>query len=61
MSRRRPMLHLCDLLSILSLVFIVVNHITSLEQTPLFFVHFVECFLLILDDNVDEKSEKVFK
>ena len=43
---------------ILSFFFILVNHITSLEQTHLFFVHFVEHFLLFLDDNVDEKSEK---
>ena len=55
------MLYLCDVLYILSLVFIVVDHITSLEQTHLFFVLFVECFHFFLDDNVDEKSEKVFK
>ena len=32
------MLYLCDLFFILSLIFIVINHITSLKQTHLFFV-----------------------
>ena len=46
-----------DLFFIFSLVFVVINHITPLKQTHLFFVHFSECLLLFLDDNVDEKSE----
>ena len=49
---------LCDLLFIFSLIFIVINHITSLRQTHLFFVHFLEYLLLLLDDNRDEESEK---
>ena len=57
MSRPRPILYFCDILYILSLIFVVVNHITSLEQTHLYFVHFVEYLLLFLDDNVDKNSE----
>ena len=34
------MSYLCDLFSIFSLIFIVINHITSFKQTHLFFVHF---------------------
>ena len=37
--------------------FIFINHITSLKQTDLFFVHFLEYLLLFLDSNVDEESE----
>ena len=37
--------------------FIAVNHLTSLKQAYLFFVHFLECLLLFLDDNVDEESK----
>ena len=57
MSRPRPIFYFCDILYILSLIFVVVNHITSLEQTHLYFVHFVEYLLLFLDDNVDKNSE----
>ena len=49
---------LCDLLFIFSLIFIVINHITSLRQTHLLFVHFLEYLLLSLDYNIDEESEK---
>ena len=51
------MSYLYDLFLIFSLIFIVINHITSLKQTQLFFVHFLEYFLLFLDENVDEKSK----
>ena len=51
------MSYLCDLF-IFSLIFIVINHITSFRQTHLFFVHFLEYILLFLDDNMDEESEK---
>ena len=42
---------------IFSLIFIVVNHITSLKQTHLLFVCFLEHLLLFLDDNVDEDGK----
>ena len=51
------MLYLYDLFFIFSLIFIVVNHITSSNQMYLFFVHFLEYFLLILDDNVDKVTK----
>ena len=49
------MSYICDLFFIFSLIFIVINHITSLKQAKLFFVIFLEYLLLPLDDNVDEK------
>ena len=51
------MSYLCNLFFILNLTFTVINHITSLKQTYLFFVHFLECLLLYLGDNLDEESE----
>ena len=51
------MSYLCDLFFISSLIFIPVNHILSLKETQLIFVHFLEYLLLFLDDNVDEESE----
>ena len=39
------MSYLCDLLFIFSLIFIVINYITSLKQTHLFFVYFLEYLL----------------
>ena len=51
------MSHLCDLIFIYSLIFVDINHITSFKQTYLFFVHFLDYPLLVLDDNVDEESE----
>ena len=51
------MLYLCDLFFIFSLIFSVINHITSFKQTYLFFVHFLEYLLLFLDNNVSEESE----
>ena len=52
--------YLCDLLFIFSLIFIVINHITSFKQMYLFFVHFLEYFILFLDedDNTDLDSKK---
>ena len=50
--------HLCDLFFIFSLIFIVINHMTSLRQMHLSFVNFLEYLLLFLDDNVYEESEK---
>ena len=37
------MSYLCDLFSIFSLIFIVINHITSLKQMHLFFVYCLDC------------------
>ena len=49
--------HLCDLFFIFSLISISINHTNSLKQTHLFFVHYLEYFLLFLDGNVDGESE----
>ena len=49
--------YLCDLFFIFSLIYFAINHITPFKQTHLFFVHFWECLLLFLNDNVDEESE----
>ena len=51
------MFYIYDLFFIFSLIFIVINHITSLKQT-LIFCTFLEYLLLFLDNNVDEKSKK---
>ena len=51
------MSYLCDLFLISSLIFIFINHITSLKQTHLAFVQFLKYLLLFLDDNLDEESE----
>ena len=51
------MSYLCDLFFISSLIFIPINHILSLKETQLIFVHFLEYLLLFLDDSVDEESE----
>ena len=48
------MSYLCDLFSIFSLIFIVINRTTSVKQNYLFFVHFLEYLLLFLDGNMDE-------
>ena len=48
--------YLCVLFFIFSLTFIVINHITLLRQTHLFFVPFLEHILLFFDDNEDEKA-----
>ena len=60
MSISRPSLFnlcLCDLFFIFSLIFIVINHTTSLKQTHLLFVHFQENLLLFLDDKGNEESK----
>ena len=49
--------YLCGLFFIFSFIFIAINHITSLKQTHLFFVQFLENNLLFLDDNVEKESE----
>ena len=41
---------------ILSLILIIINHITSLKQLHLLFVHFLKCLLLFLDDIVNENG-----
>ena len=46
-------LYLCDLLFIFSIILIAINHMTSLKETHLSFVRFLEYFLLFLDDNVN--------
>ena len=51
------MSYLCDLFFIISLTFIVINHITSFKQTYLFFVQFLEYLLLFDHDDVDEQSQ----
>ena len=38
-------------------IFIAINHITSLKQTQLIFVHFLENLSLFLGDKADEESE----
>ena len=48
---------LCDLFFIFSLVFIVINHITSFKQASLLFCTFLEYLLLFLDENVGVESE----
>ena len=40
------MSYLCNLVVIVSLIFSVINHITSLKLTHLFFAQFLECLLL---------------
>ena len=57
MSRPRSVSYLCDLFFTFSLIFIVVNHITSLKQMHLFFLHFLEYLLIFVENNVDEESE----
>ena len=38
-------------------IFIAINHITSLKQTQLIFVHFLENLSLFLGDKADVGSE----
>ena len=51
------MSHIGDLFFIFSLIFIVISSITSWKQTHLFYAHFLDYLLLLLDDNVDEESK----
>ena len=48
--------YLCDIFFIFSLIFIVIIYISSLKQTQLFFVLFLEYLLSFLDDSVNEFS-----
>ena len=50
--------YLCDLFFFFSLIFIAINHVTSLKQKHLLFVYFLEYLVLFLDDNVDEETNK---
>ena len=40
-----------------SLIFVVINHVTSSKQMYLFFCPFLENLVLFLSDNVDEEDE----
>ena len=51
------MSYLCGLFFIFSLIFIVINHITSFKQAYLILNIFLLYLLLFLDDSVDEESE----
>ena len=53
------MSNLYYLFFIFSLNFHVIDYITSFKQTYLFFAHFFEYLLLILDDNMDEASDEI--
>ena len=48
---------LSDVFRFFNLNFIVINHITSLKQTHLFFVHFLDYLPLFLDDNMNKESK----
>ena len=56
MSRPRSSFIVCDQLFIFSLIFIVINQITSFKQTY-FFCTFLEYVLLFSDGNVGVESE----
>ena len=55
-SRPKTVYRIFESIFIFSLIFIVINHITSEKQTHLFFVRFLE-YLPFLDGNVNEESE----
>ena len=48
---------LCNLFFIFTLIFTNINAIISLKQVHLFFARFLEYLKLVLDDNIDDKSE----
>ena len=52
------MSYLCDLFFIFSLIFTAINHISTFKQRYSFFVHFLECLLLFLNDDVNEESKE---
>ena len=52
------MSYLYHLYFIFRLIFFFINLIAPFKQTHLFFEHFLEYFLLFLDDNVDEEREE---
>ena len=49
--------NLCDLFLIFIFIFIIVNRIISWIQTHTFLCLFLEFFLLLLDENLDEECE----
>ena len=49
------MLYMCDLFSISSLIFIIIENLIKTEI--LIFVYFLEYLLLFLEDSFDDKSE----
>ena len=51
---------ICEVLFIFSFIFIAIHYIALLKQTHLFFVIFLEYFLSLLDEKVDEES-KIFQ
>ena len=53
----RSCLGLGDPFFTLTVIFIVVNRITSFKQTYLFSAHFLKYLLSFLLDNVDEETE----
>ena len=55
MSRPRS-IYVVSLFFIFSLIFIVIDHVTSLKQTPLFVFQNIYV-LLFWDDNLDEECE----
>ena len=52
------MSYLCGLFFKFSLIFTIINHISTFKQRYLLFEHFLECLLLFLDDKVDEESKE---
>ena len=48
---------LSDVFRFFNLTFIVINHISSLKQTHLFFVHFLDYLPLFLDDDMNKVSK----
>ena len=52
------MSYLCGLFFIFSLIFIVINHITSFKQAYLILNIFLVYLLSFLDDSVDEESKQ---
>ena len=53
------MSNLYNLFFIFSLNFHVIDYMTSFNQTYLFFAHFFEYLVLILDNNMDEASDEI--
>ena len=55
------MSNLFDPFYIFSLIFIIFHHIISLKQTHVFFTHFSERLIIVLDDNMNEESKQFSK
>ena len=64
MSRFRTIYVVSSLpISFISIFTFISNHtisLQSLKQTQLFFAHFLEDILILLNDNVDEESSEWF-